>query len=347
MKKWFYVQNLSYKYAVLYGAGRFVPFFKPDFFKYFFLLSSLLIFQTPEAGADIRKESFLRIENLNPKDTMFNQYMREVESQRIRVFRATRSNVGGESLEKIAEDLTIYVYTPQKKDNINDLLGLAARCNIPYPAIATLNRLPHPEAFLNAGPMLLPSAPGIFLPDKTSSDLEMLMDSLRPEEEGIVLTFSRNGKTERFRFIPGADFSPIERIFFLNEGFRFPLRTYRVSSSFGPRVNPVTGRFRIHQGIDLAAPMGTDVFAARSGVVSEIGDDPIFGKFVILKHDDNWVSLYGHLSKIEADLRKKVNSGSLIGKVGSTGQSTGPHLHFEIRQNGKAQDPSRVLRLFQ
>jgi murein DD-endopeptidase MepM/ murein hydrolase activator NlpD len=243
--------------------------------------------------------------------------------------------------------MTIYIYTPQKKDNINDLLGLAARCNIPYPAIATLNRLPHPEAFLNAGAMLLPSAPGIFLPEKTSSDLEMLMDSLRPEEEGIVLTFFRNGRTERFRFIPGADFSPVERIFFLNEGFRFPLRTYRVSSSFGPRVNPITGKFRIHQGIDLAAPMGTDVFAARSGVVSELGEDPIFGKFVIIKHDDNWVSLYGHLSKIETELRKKVNSGSLIGKVGSTGQSTGPHLHFEIRQNGKAQDPSRVLRLFQ
>jgi murein DD-endopeptidase MepM/ murein hydrolase activator NlpD len=78
-------------------------------------------------------------------------------------------------------------------------------------------------------------------------------------------------------------------------------------------------------------------------VVAEVGEDPIYGNYIILQHDENWVSLYGHLSAVHAVLRSSVRSGTLIGNVGSTGQSTGPHLHFELRQNGKAQDPGKYL----
>jgi murein DD-endopeptidase MepM/ murein hydrolase activator NlpD len=91
--------------------------------------------------------------------------------------------------------------------------------------------------------------------------------------------------------------------------------------------------------------MGTEVFAAREGVVSAQGQDPIYGNYIIISHGD-WSSLYGHLSEIKTVLRSNVRSGTLIGKVGSTGQSTGPHLHFELRQNGIAQDPEKYLYLF-
>jgi murein DD-endopeptidase MepM/ murein hydrolase activator NlpD len=77
-----------------------------------------------------------------------------------------------------------------------------------------------------------------------------------------------------------------------------------------------------------------------------MGEDPVYGKYIIVGHSDSWVSLYGHLSKIETALREEVQSGTLIGRVGSTGQSTGPHLHFELRQNGRTQDPGRLLRIF-
>jgi murein DD-endopeptidase MepM/ murein hydrolase activator NlpD len=154
---------------------------------------------------------------------------------------------------------------------------------------------------------------------------------------------TRDGVSERFLYIPGADFSPTERAFFLQTGFRYPLKSYRLSSPFGPRVNPVTGNFRVHQGLDLAAPMGSEVFAARDGEVVEMGTDPVYGNYIIIRHGENWASLYGHLSKFETALRNRVRSGSLIGRVGSTGQSTGPHLHFELRQNGRAQDPGRLL----
>jgi len=103
----------------------------------------------------------------------------------------------------------------------------------------------------------------------------------------------------------------------------------------------------MHGGIDLAAPEGTEVYAAKSGTVTALGEDPILGKYVIISHDNNMVSLYGHLSYINTNLHAIVQSGSVIAKVGSTGQSTGPHLHFELRQNGQSRDPARLLRLFQ
>jgi murein DD-endopeptidase MepM/ murein hydrolase activator NlpD len=246
----------------------------------------------------------------------------------------------GDSPDKAAEDLTVYAYIPRKGD---DVFSLAARCTLPYAAFATLNRFDHPLSLGDAPVLLLPSMPGLFIPQGPESDLEQLLVASRGHQRGVIITITRNNQKESFRFIPGADFSPTERAFFLNTGFRFPLRRYRITSSFGPRINPVTGTYRIHEGLDLAAPEGEEVLAVRDGVVAELGEDPIYGKYIIIQHGESWISLYGHLSKIETDLRSNVRSGSLIGRVGSTGQSTGPHLHFELRQNGEAQDPGRFL----
>jgi murein DD-endopeptidase MepM/ murein hydrolase activator NlpD len=262
---------------------------------------------------------------------------------RRRVFNRTRN---GENAGTLAEALTVYRYIPKEGENI---LDIAARCTIPYEALATLNRLNHPSSgFGSLEYLLLPSSPGIFVPREPLSDIERLLSSARSaslEGQGVAISIRvALAQTEAFWFFPGDEFNSTERIFFLNsDNFRFPLRTYRLTSSFGMRQNPVTGRYRVHEGLDLAAPEGTEVFAARDGVVTETGSDPIYGNYVIIRHEDNWVSLYGHLSKIETTLRREVRSGSLIGRVGSTGQSTGPHLHFELRRNGKAQDPGKYL----
>jgi hypothetical protein len=277
------------------------------------------------------------ISRLDTADTAFRQYLSDVETARLRIHNRERT---GERAEALAEALTVYTYNPGSHD---DAFTLAARCNIPIAALATLNRLPHPDSFIGAAFLLLPSMPGIFIPEAPESDLELLVFSGRTEQEGIPITVTRNSLSERFIFIPGADFSPTERAFFLNIGFRYPLRTYRMSSPFGPRINPVTGSFRIHQGLDLAAPEGSEVYATRDGEVVEMGTDPIYGNYIIIRHGEIWSSLYGHLSKFEIALQSRVRSGNLIGRVGSTGQSTGPHLHFELRQNGRAQDPGRLL----
>jgi murein DD-endopeptidase MepM/ murein hydrolase activator NlpD len=309
-----------------------------------FFLVFFLPFLCPAAAEGVNSPdsggvSFPLIQRLDSADTGFRQFIADVEANRRRLFNRER----GQSAEHTAESLTVYRYTPRQGE---ELLALAARCNIPYSALASLNRIRHP-AMMEAGkPLLLPSCPGLFIPGEPLSDIEKLLAAARTdrsENESVVLGISAAGGSRTFRFFPGDEFSPTERAFFLNPGFRFPLRSFRLTSAFGFRENPVTGNLRLHQGLDLAAPEGTEVFAARDGIVTEIGDDPVYGIYIVLSHGENWASLYGHLQRVETTLRSAVQSGNLIGRVGSTGQSTGPHLHFELRQNGRAQDPGKLL----
>ena len=304
-------------------------------------LLALIMTHVPPETQRVQAQSvipaFPVISRLDVRDLGFSQYLSDVENARRRIFNRNRN---GETPEALAEALTIYAYIPAETDTV---FSLAARCNIPYAALATLNHIAHPGSFEEGLPLLLPSVPGVFIPENPESDLEQILASSRGDSGGIPLTITREGRQETFFFIPGADFTPTERTFFLNFNFRFPLRSYRISSPFGMRRNPVTGNMRLHEGLDLAAPAGTEVFATREGVVTDLGEDPIYGKYIVIRHGDNWASLYGHLSVIGASLNGRVNTGSLIGRVGSTGQSTGPHLHFELRRNGQAQDPGKLL----
>ena len=288
------------------------------------------------------------ISRLDTRDPVFRQFIQDVEASRRAVF-AARGGLPGEGLfsaEEIARALTIYVYTPREGENI---FSISARANVPYAAVATLNRFSGREDLAPGGAVLLPTAAGIFVSETPASGLERLLAAARAEiaaGQGIVLNIPRAGGTERFLFVPGDDFNPTERIFFLNRGFQFPLKDFRITSLYGMRVNPVTGNRAMHRGVDLAAPEGTAVYAVRSGIVSEQGEDPLLGNYIIIRHENNWHSLYGHLSEIATILHQNVQSGILIGRVGSTGQSTGPHLHFELRQSGQNRDPARLLGLF-
>ncbi|GHV32876.1 peptidase M23 [Spirochaetia bacterium] len=319
-----------------------MPFFRLIVMYNFFFAVFLLFFLTVPLLPAQEAASFPVISRLDMTDTAFKQYSEDVAEARRRIKNRERT---GETAEDLAGALTVYAYKPGNREDASsslDAFFLAARTNIPYETLATLNRLAHPDSFTASASLLLPSMPGIFIPETPETDLELLIWS-GTAQEGIPITLNRDGVRERFLFIPGAGFSPTERAFFLQTGFRYPLRNYRLSSPFGPRVNPVTGNFRIHQGLDLAAPAGSEVYAVRDGEVIDMGADPVYGNYVIIEHGGNWRSLYGHLSKFETALRSRVRSGSLIGRVGSTGQSTGPHLHFELRQNGRAQDPGRLL----
>jgi murein DD-endopeptidase MepM/ murein hydrolase activator NlpD len=283
-------------------------------------------------------QDFPVIRRLDPTDTLFKQFISDVEGNRKRVF----NSQGRLPPEDIIKHLTIYLYTVKDDDSV---LSLAARLNIPYSALASLNRLNSPSALVTGKQLLLPSCPGIFIPQILQTDLEKITGAARQDRSGSVeIKLRIADKQESFLFFPGADFNATERAFFLNAGFRFPLRQYRVTSRYGIREDPITGRISMHQGIDLAAPEGTEVFAVADGVVTATGSDPIYGNYIIISHNNNWKSLYGHLQTIYTDLRSDVKSGNLIGRVGSTGQSTGPHLHFELRQDGKAFDPAGRLR---
>ncbi|MBO1438025.1 M23 family metallopeptidase [Meiothermus sp. CFH 77666] len=114
----------------------------------------------------------------------------------------------------------------------------------------------------------------------------------------------------------------------------------RLTSTFGYRANPFGGgAYEFHNGVDFAAPEGTPVYATASGTVSEMGWNPIFGLMVLIDHGNGLHTLYGHLSSSYVEKGQQVEQSRLIGAVGSTGRSTGPHLHYTVYRYGVAVDP--------
>lgn len=122
-----------------------------------------------------------------------------------------------------------------------------------------------------------------------------------------------------------------------------PVENARLTSPFGYRTNPVSGNYGFHTGIDLAAPEGTPVAAAFGGKVIASGESDVWGKYVLLEHSDGFQTYYCHLSEIYAPEETVLRSGETLGLVGSTGWSTGPHLHFEVRIDGIRVDPEMLL----
>ncbi len=124
---------------------------------------------------------------------------------------------------------------------------------------------------------------------------------------------------------------------------RKPLDNARVSSLFGYRQNPVTGKYSFHSGYDLAAPHGSDIYAMYSGTVVKASYDSGYGNFLIIEHAEGFQTLYAHCSKLLCSSGDAVSAGDVIALVGSTGNSTGAHLHVEFRKNGQRYDPEWIL----
>lgn len=123
--------------------------------------------------------------------------------------------------------------------------------------------------------------------------------------------------------------------------FKWPCAWKGVSSPYGSRLHPVMRRYVFHEGVDLNGRTGDSVYAAKSGTVIYAGWKTGYGKLIMIEHSDGYTTRYGHLSQISVSKGDRVERGSYIGAIGSTGRSTGPHLHFEIRKNGNTVDPMR------
>ena len=142
-------------------------------------------------------------------------------------------------------------------------------------------------------------------------------------------------KLEYFRFLTDDGFVD----YFNKDGknvkksiLKTPLDGARLSSNFGMRKHPILGYNKMHKGVDFAAPTGTPIYAGGNGVIEFIGNNGGYGKYIRIRHNNEYKTAYGHMSGFKKGLSKglRVNQGEIIGYVGSTGRSTGPHLHYEI-----------------
>ena len=124
-----------------------------------------------------------------------------------------------------------------------------------------------------------------------------------------------------------------------------PMEHYYVSSPYGPRKHPVTGKYRMHHGIDLAGTWQENISVSADGTVVFAGYHGSFGKVIRIKHNYGIMTTYGHLAKINVRRGDLVNEGQVIGKMGRTGKVKGAHLHYEISVNGKSQNPATYIKI--
>lgn len=157
--------------------------------------------------------------------------------------------------------------------------------------------------------------------DRVSQQLQIRSDSMQKLESALTLRQTANGMTPSNQ--------PVE------EGF--------IGSGFGWRHDPFTGRTAMHEGLDFAAAVGTPINAAAGGVVVAAQYHPMFGNMVEIDHGNELTTRYAHASKLHVKLGDIVKRGQYIADVGSTGRSTGAHLHFEVRVKGDPKDPAKFL----
>ena len=170
-----------------------------------------------------------------------------------------------------------------------------------------------------------------------SYEYDQIKDNDKFEYKDIfyALININGNKLEYFRFLTDDGFVD----YFNKDGknvkksiLKTPLDGARLSSNFGMRKHPILGYNKMHKGVDFAAPTGTPIYAGGNGVIEFIGNNGGYGKYIRIRHNNEYKTAYGHMSGFKKGLSKglRVNQGEIIGYVGSTGRSTGPHLHYEI-----------------
>lgn len=266
------------------------------------------------------------------KDVVFRQFEEDA------LYNARKSASG-----KAVPLLTFYTLTVPEN---MDFIWLSSRLSPLYKdTLATLNRLSGADADVAGKKLKVCSFNGIFVPSAPKSAWEQLLYKkyITDGTIGEALVFIIDG--EKFYFFIGSRFDPTTSLFFLDAKMVCPLKSSVLTSDFGYRVSPISGTWKFHSGVDLAAPSGSDVYACKAGTVSRTGFSTTYGNYIEIQHYNGMTSFYAHLSKVLVGNNQKVDTGAVIGKVGTTGASTGPHLHFELKKNGKAEDPGKVLSL--
>lgn len=235
----------------------------------------------------------------------------------------------------------IYRYMMKRGE---DIWTLVARTSLTIDTIATLNRVDFIGMISAEKEVFLPDMLGVFFEasfTNKSEIIEMFKTRYGVAEEDILLIEDPIKPSAQLYFVPEVQLSFLERAYLIGVVFYAPLMG-KETSGYGMRVDPFINELTFHGGVDIAAEAGKRVHATRWGKVIYANKSNGYGNLVIIMHELGYYTLYGHLDKILVEVGDVVESGQLIGTVGSTGKTTGPHLHFEIRRFNKTLNPENI-----
>ncbi|MBR1536624.1 MAG: M23 family metallopeptidase [Treponema sp.] len=250
------------------------------------------------------------------------------------------SNVG------LGEAVKFQTYTVKSGDSISTISRKFALSNIS--TLIAVNNISNVRTLMQGQKLKIPSMDGLVHKVGSGDSLNSLSVKYHVSVEEILDANDLSSETlakGMELFIPGAKMDALSLKKAMGELFVYPITaSWRLTSRFGPRKDPFTGVASSHTGIDMACPTGTPIRAAMSGKVVYVGWSNIFGNYIIINHGNGYQTLYGHMSKTLAKKGQSVDQSTKIGLVGSTGYSTGPHLHFTVYKNGKLVDPLTLLK---
>lgn len=213
--------------------------------------------------------------------------------------------------------------------------------------LVSVNKISNANRLRPGQKIIVPNRNGLLYTMKKGESLEDVTERYDVSLKR-VLTFNKISDTADIEagddiFLPGAKYTLDERIDKFGQMFSLPTTITRISSVFGYRVHPITGVRTKHMGVDIPGRLNTPVYAARKGKVIFAGYSGGYGNLVIVRHDKGYTTYYGHLNSITTKAGANVGVGVMIGRMGSTGRSTGSHLHFEVRRNGVALNPADFI----
>ena len=230
-----------------------------------------------------------------------------------------------------------------------DMIGrIAEAFDITSDTIISVNNIRNSRLLQIGDYLKIPTMPGILYNVKKDGEtIESIAEKYKISAakcsavNKIELTAALNAGATIF--VPDAELDWVTRQEINGDLFRKPIRArWYKSSSFGWRASPFTGARSYHSGVDMACPTGTNIYAALPGKVTATGYNATYGNYVIVAHHSGYKTLYGHMSAITCVKNQYVTQDSRIGRVGSTGMSTGPHLHFTVFKNNKQVNPENL-----
>jgi murein DD-endopeptidase MepM/ murein hydrolase activator NlpD len=234
-------------------------------------------------------------------------------------------------------------YRLAKGDTIGDL---AVTMGLNQDTLLSVNGITNSRLLQIGQELRIPNQDGIFHRLKKGETLEEVAERYRTEVSAIQTAnelFSTEVPVNTRLFIPGAKMDWVSRQEINGDLFIWPVRSF-VTSPYGYRLSPFTGLRQFHSGLDIGAPTGTPVKAAMAGRVNTVGFNDSLGNYVVVSHHSGYRTLYAHLSAVAVKPGVSVGMGQRIGDVGSTGRSTGPHLHFTVYKNGVTVNPRSLMK---